>query len=58
MAVRGFPQHVDAGTMTVIFAIAIAIGALTRMAGFSPVSAVLVGGSTGTICWWALRSEP
>jgi len=57
MAVHKLPQHADAGTVTVVFAIAIAIGTLTRMAGFSPVSAVVVGGSTASICWWALRSE-
>src|SRR5438034_5136395 len=43
MPVRRRPQHVDAGAMTVVLAIAIAIGALTWMTGFSPVSAMLVG---------------
>ncbi len=57
MPVRRRPQHVDAGAMTVVLAIAIAIGALTWMTGFSPVSAMLVGTSTWTICWWAVRSE-
>ena len=58
MAVHRLPQHVDAGTVTVVLAIAIAIGGLTRMTGFASVYAVLVGTFTGSICWWALRSEP
>jgi len=58
MAVHRPFQHVDAGTVTVVLAIAVAVGALTRMTGFSSVSAVLVGTSTGTVCWWAIHSEP
>jgi hypothetical protein len=58
MAVRRLPQPVDAGTMTVVLAIAIAIGGLTRMSGFSSLNAMLVGTFTGSICWWAVRSEP
>jgi hypothetical protein len=58
MAARRLPHRVDSRTVTVVLAIAFGIGALTRMTGFSPVYAMLAGTSTGTICWWAVRSEP
>ena len=57
MAVHRSSQRVDTGTGTVVLVIAIAIGALTRITGFSLISAMLVGTSTGTICWWAVRSD-
>jgi len=58
MAVRRLSRRIDAGTVGVVLAIAFGIGALTRMTGVSPVYAMVVGTSTGSICWWALRSEP
>jgi hypothetical protein len=52
------PQRPDVASLLLLLMFSAGLATLSRVAGFSIVSAATVGAATATVSWWASATEP